>query len=116
MTYPNETNSVGEFYQTDEGREVLTEAHENRMTWQDSRLIRFDRFRMLTDRDCPFWDISYARGVFIDDDGQEKFCQLILPFHQLNKRTWWSEIKEAAKRDGVNIYRLGLWDSISKLW
>jgi hypothetical protein len=33
-----------------------------------------------------------------------------LPFYQLNKRTWKSQIIELAKRDGVFAKRLGLFD------
>jgi hypothetical protein len=116
VSYPNETNSIGDFYLTDEGRAHLKETHQHHISWADPRLVRITRFRMLTDPGFPFWDISYVHGVFQDDDGSEKPCRVAVPFHQLTKGRWWSEVKAAAKRDGVNLSRLRLWDAVSKLW
>ncbi|RKZ20207.1 hypothetical protein DRQ50_00175 [bacterium] len=114
--YPDETNGIGNFYLTDEGRACLDEAAANRIDWADCRLLRLERFRMLTDAGFPFWDISYCRGIFRDDDGTERYCEVVLPFSQLTKGKWWSEVKAHAQRDGVNLSRIKLWDSVSKLW
>ena len=113
--YPHETNGIGDLYSTPEGRDMLHEANENRIHWTDPRLVKFDRFRMLTDYTCPYWDISYVRGI-MNKDGKLVYCRVQCDLPDLKKKIWWSQIKAAAREQGVNIYKLKLWDSISKLW
>lgn len=74
--------------------------------WADAKLAKITRLRMLTDRDFPFFDVSYCYGMTKDG----KMCRVSLPFYQLKKSLWKSQIIEAAKRDRVFAKRLGLFD------
>lgn len=65
--------------------------------WNDPQLARVFRLRLLTDPGFPMYDVSYCYGTLKNGDN----VRVSLPFYQLNKRTWKSQIIEAAKRDGV---------------
>lgn len=108
IPYPYETNSLGV-----NGNEYHGQySREKMVDWTDPSLARITRLRLLTDPGFPLWDVSYCHGEL--NDGTKVHVQL--PFSQLNRRTWWGDIKYWAKIDGVNLYKLKVWDSISKLW
>lgn len=72
--------------------------------------LRVTRFRVLTDPGFPMYDVSYCHGIL---DGNH--VDVELPFSQLEKRRWKSEILSHAKRDGVYAKGLGIFDAISAL-
>lgn len=74
--------------------------------WTDKSLAKIVRLRLLTDPGFPMYDISYCYGR--TQDGA--LVRVRLPFHQLTKRKWKSEIIEWAKRDRVFAKGLGLFD------
>jgi hypothetical protein len=74
--------------------------------WADPSLAKITRLRLLSDPGFPYWDVSYCYGI--RKDGTE--CRVSLPFHQLNKRRWKSEIVEWARKDGIYALGLGLFD------
>jgi hypothetical protein len=113
-SYPYETGNLADVtgmsgydYHTQFTRDVL---------WNDPDLKQITRLRLLTDPGFPAWDVSYCHGV-LKDGTKVNVC---LPFSQLPKRwkggNWWSAIKYYAKKDGVSLWNLKVWDSISKLW
>ena len=79
--------------------------------WRDERLDKIVRFRLLTDRGFPAYDVSYVWGVLKDGSP----VRVSLPFSQLPKRTWKSTIIKHAQRDGVYAKGLGIFDNVSIL-
>lgn len=78
----------------------------------DPRLARVTRLRLLTDRDFPYWDLSYCHGVL--KDGTEVRVQL--PVYQFSKRKPLKvAIVDMAREAGVYAKGLGLLDAISTL-
>lgn len=73
--------------------------------------LRVTRFRLVSDRGFPMWDVSYCHGQL--PSGEQVVVRL--PFFQLGKRTWRGEIIEHAKRDGVYAKGLGIFDAVSTL-
>ena len=69
--------------------------------------LKVTRFRMLSDRGFPMWDISYCHGIL---NGQH--VDVELPFHQLPKRAWKKTIIDYAKRDKVYAKGLGILDPL----
>jgi hypothetical protein len=84
----------------------LLESLTGQVYWNDPALARIFRLRLLTDPGFPMYDVSYCYGTLKNGDN----VRVSLPFYQLNKRTWKSQIIELAKRDGVFAKRLGLFD------
>lgn len=76
------------------------------VAWNDPALAKITRLRLLSDWDFPFWDVSYCYGVLRDG----RSCRVQLPFHQLRKAKWKTELVEWATRDGVYAKGLGLFD------
>lgn len=106
---PNESNGLtnGGVYHT-----AHYENHAGRVSWNDARLAKITRLRLLTDPGFPAWDVSYCHGVL--KDGQT--CDVDLPFSQLPKRGMDRAIVAHAKRDSVYAKGLGIFDAMSKLW
>jgi|688.fasta_scaffold186882_3 hypothetical protein len=80
--------------------------------WSDPKLARITRLRLLGDRDFPFFDLSYCYGELKDG----RMCRVTLPFHQLRKARWKSELLEWAKRDRVYAKGLGLFAPDTVSW
>lgn len=80
-------------------------------SWNDPRLARVTRLRLLSDPGFPLWDVSYCHGVL--KDGRP--CEVELPFSQLPKRGWKRAIVEHAKRDRVFAHGLGILGNVSTL-
>lgn len=89
--------------------------HEQRrdvtVRWNDPRLARVVRLRLLSEPGYPMWDVSYCHGVLRDGT----LCNVELPFNQLSKRRMRSEIVEYAKSDKVYALTLGVFNAISTL-
>ena len=81
------------------------------VSWDDPRLAKIERLRLLTDPGFPMYDVSYCWGRLKDGTP----VRVSLPFFQLEKRYWKTEIVKWAKRDGVHAKRLGVFDAISSL-
>lgn len=81
------------------------------VTLDDPRLVSIDRLRLLTDRYCPFYDISYCWGTLRDG----RHVRLTLDDHQLPKPNYKGRLIELARAAGVNAKRLGLLDNVSIL-
>lgn len=81
------------------------------VSWDDDRLDRVTRLRLISDPGFPFWDVSYAWGVL--EDGTR--VHVLLPFSQLPKGRVSRAIVEHAKRDGVYAKGLGILENISTL-
>lgn len=74
--------------------------------WSDPNLNKVFRFRVLSDSNFPFYDVSYCYGTLKNGEN----VRVSLPFHQLRKARWKSELIEWAKRDGVFAKALGFFD------
>lgn len=86
--------------------------HEVTVTWWDPELVSITRLRLLTDRDCPVWDVSYCYGRL--RDGRD--VRVSLPFQQLPKgRSINTRLYEQCVRAGVNGKRLGIYGAVSLL-
>jgi hypothetical protein len=70
--------------------------------------LEITRLRLLSDRGCPFFDVSYCHGVL---NGQHVDVQL--PFSQLPKRAMKAFLYKEAKDTGKFIK--GLFNAISSL-
>ena len=99
-------------YTTPEGEAYLEAVHENdALFWNDERLARVTRLRLLSDPGLPMWDVSYCHGVNVDGDP----CRVILPFYQLPKYGRAKAIVAYAIEDGVYAKGIGILDNISTL-
>lgn len=67
--------------------------------------LKITRLRLLTDVDCPFYDVSYCHGVL---DG--KPVVVLLPFHQVPVRFATAYLIAQAKEAGVFAKGLGILD------
>lgn len=79
------------------GMQELLDSVRGEVYWSDPQLDRVFRLRLLTDPGFPFYDVSYCYGTLKNGDN----VRVSLPFHQLGKRSWKTDIIEHAKRDGV---------------
>lgn len=86
-------------------------AAEERVQWNDPRLARVTRLRLLSDPGFPFWDLSYCYGKLKTGEP----CEVILPFDQLPKGQVKDAILAYAKKDRVYAKGLGILDNISTL-
>lgn len=82
-----------------------------RVSWNDNRLAKITRLRLLSDPGFPVWDVSYCHGVL--KDGTEVTVEL--PFDQLPKRGMNAEIIKYAKEDNVFAKGIGVFNAISTL-
>ena len=99
-------------YTTPEGQKYLDEVFEGGVVdWRDRDLKRITILRLISDPGFPMWDVSYCHGE--RQDGT--LCRVHLPFHQLEKRRWKSEIVAWAREDGVWAKGLGIFDAVSTL-
>ena len=96
-----ETNGL-----TGDDMQRLLDTLTDTVDWTDPRLARVFRLRLLSDPGFPFWDVSYCYGTLRDGSN----VRVQLPFHQLSKRRWKTEIIEWARRDRVYAKGLGLFD------
>jgi len=78
----------------------------------DRRLVRIDRLRLLTEPECPFMDLSYCYGTLRNG----RHVPVDLGVSQFNKRTYKSELVEAAKAAGRYGKGMGMFDALSILW
>ena len=60
----------------------VTENIQHHVSWKNPDLKRIIRLRLLTDRDFPFYDVSYCHGQLKDGS----YVDVQLPFSQLPKR------------------------------
>ena len=119
--YDGETNPHG--MSLEDWQKTVGEHYDGgHVDWKDPLLAKIVRLRLLSDPGFPSWDVSYCYGVL--KDGTKVTVQL--PFNQIPKRwkgnsklgcrgNWWGAIKFYAKKDGVNLWNLKVWESISKL-
>jgi hypothetical protein len=82
------------------------------------------RFRIVSDPGHPAWDVSYCHGRIGDEP-----VRVRLPFSQLAKHSfkykqkdgtigkggWRAHLIAWGKKEGVNVYRLGMIDNVSQL-
>jgi len=80
--------------------------------WTDKRLDKITRLRMLTERGHPMLDVSYCQGEL--GDGSKVWVDL--PFSQLPRRRWKTEIVSYAKEDRVYAKGLGVFSAVSVLY
>lgn len=76
--------------------------HAGRIDWNDARLAKITRLRLLSDPGFPMWDVSYCHGITVDG----RPCDVNLPFSQLPKRNMWKEIYSYGTEDGVYVKRI----------
>lgn len=79
--------------------------------WNDKRLLKITRLRLLSDPGYPAWDVSYCLGIL--KDGRR--CRITLPFSELPKGKVVPTIIKFAKKDKVFAKGIGILTSISKL-
>lgn len=70
--------------------------------WTDPDLARIIRIRLISDPGPIPYDVSYILGVLTN--GTQVHVKV--PFFQLGKRTYLSEMYDHAKRDGIYLNRL----------
>lgn len=84
-----------------------------KVTWDDKRLAKIVRLRLLSDPGFPVWDVNYCYGQ-LKDGG---YCRVELPWSQLPK----SEGKMRATvyaqgtKDKVHVNGLGFFAAIDAL-
>jgi hypothetical protein len=103
--YDGETNPI-----TKADRELMEKA-EITVDWNDPRLGRISRLRLLTDPGFPMWDVSYCYGLLKDGTP----VKVGLPFDQLPRRGMREAIVKWAKRDKVYAKGIGIFDALSTL-
>lgn len=101
-----ETNGLGM-----NGSEYHSSVSNIRVSWNDKRLKRITRLRLLSDPGYPYWDVSYIHGELHDGTS----VHIHNPFPNLTKRGLKAEILAAAKRDKVYAKGLGVFEAISTL-
>lgn len=104
-----ETNSLQDVFSAgaiDRARKADVQVY-----WNDNRLAKITRLRLLSDPGLPWWDVSYCWGEL--KDGTE--CRVDLPFSELPKRNMMGKIIDYAKKDKVYLKPLGLFGNISTL-
>lgn len=74
--------------------------------WDDPQLEKIIRFRLVSDIEFPFWDVSYCMGRLRDGTKVE----VRLPFSQLPKRGWKKAVVEHAEKDKVFAKKLGFFN------
>jgi hypothetical protein len=104
-SYAYETNNLADTGLESPGPDAET------LDWSDKRLAKITRLRLLSDFDCPFWDVSYCWGELADGTT----VRVRVPFWQLGKRTWKTEIINEARHAGVYAKGLGLFDAVSMI-
>ncbi len=94
-------------------REIDAAGRLDRVDWTDPNLAQIVRFRLLTDRGFPFWDVSYCIGRL----GDGTLVDVDLPFSQLRKGRggWKRHLVEWAAEDGIHAKRLGFFDAASTM-
>lgn len=82
--------------------------------FDDPRLVRITRLRLVTDPGFPLWDVSYVYGRLAD--GTDVRVQL--PVHQFSKRNLNRELIEMCKAAGKYGKAMGIFDPlvVSKLY
>lgn len=98
-----ETNGISKDYHL--GPEA-DQRSRNVVDWDDPRLARVTRLRLLTDPGFPMYDISYCHGVLKNGE----CCEVVFPFDQIPKRGSMRFIVAEAKLAGVYAKGLGLLD------
>ena len=90
------------------------DAAEEIVDLSDKRLGRIVRLRLLTDRDVPFWDLSYCYGTLKDGTA----VRVRLPQHQFPRQGLNQSLVEMCKAVNVFGKGLGIFDPevISKLY
>lgn len=73
--------------------------------------LKVTRLRLLSDPGYPYWDVSYCYGIL--PDGEK--VRVALPFSQLGRKTYKTEIIYFAKKDKVYAVGLGIFDNLSTL-
>lgn len=91
----------------------VTRRIKEKVRWDDPRLARITRLRLLSDPGFPFWDISYCHGEL--RNGEPVDVMIPTPTGQLPKKGMRKHLVELAKRDGVYAKGLGVFDAISTL-
>ena len=116
MTSRHETTPVRNVYGAVETN-GLVQPHEYRKIERDRTVywtekgLKITRLRLLSDQGFPYWDVSYCHGVL--PDGTE--VRVALPFYQLAKRTWKSDIVKMARHDGLYAKGTGIFEAVSAL-
>jgi hypothetical protein len=97
---------------TDEIRTIRDEISET-VEFNDPRLNRIVRLRLVSDPGFPVWDLSYCYGVLTNGD----YVRVELPWYQFSKRNLQRDLITMCKESGVYGKGLGLFDHgvISKL-
>lgn len=86
--------------------------------------LRVTRFRIISDPGFPLWDVSYCHGYIGDEP-----VIVDLPFSQLAKHSfryrkkdgsiglggWKAHLNAWGKKEGVNVWRLGIIENVSTL-
>jgi hypothetical protein len=102
----SESNPVPEGY-----HDAVTANLRGSVDWANPGLERVIRFRLVGDPGFPFLDVGYCHGQMRDG----RYVRVELPFMQLPKAKWKTELVRHAQLDGVNAKRLGMFDNASIL-
>jgi hypothetical protein len=100
-----ETNNIHDF--TGDWNGYLDTLADDGRAFGLDEIAKLTRVRLLTDRGCPFLDLSYAMGELADGS----HCRVRIDCSSLGRKTYRSEIAAECKRLGVNANKLGVWDS-----
>jgi hypothetical protein len=103
-----ETNGLGGHAA---GQEYHAQERTLRVYWDDDRLDKITRLRLLSDPCCSWWDVKYCHGVLADGT----LVNVTLPFSQLRKGGINAQIIKYAREDKVFAKGLGVFDAISTL-
>jgi hypothetical protein len=113
------------------GTNLLPAGSTYHMEWRPERTVdwteeglRITRFRMVSDRGFPFWDVTYCHGYIGDEQ-----VEVELPFSQLKKfgfkfkrkdgtigkGGWKAHLMAWGRKEGVNVWKLGIIENVSTL-
>lgn len=113
------------------GTNLLPAGSKYHDTFHGARTVRWDepglkvtRFRIISDPGFPLWDVSYCHG-FIGDEP----VVVDLPFSQLAKHSfkykdkngeikkggWKAHVIAWGRKEGVNVWNLGILQNVSTL-
>lgn len=94
-------------------KELIPDAQAEWVSWQDRRLKRITRLRLVSDPGHPYWDCSYIYGQLRNGDP----VHVHNPFlpGELTKRTLRNDIIQAARHDGVYAKGLGVFEALALL-
>ena len=124
MTYTYDDRSIGGINLLPAGSTYHMDRRPTRTVYWDEPNLYITRFRMVSDRGFPAWDVSYCHGRIGDEE-----VDVELPFDQLRKYGfkfkrkdgiigkggWKAHLMAWGRKEDVNVWKLGIIENVSLL-